>query len=1143
MNALFVWEPNLTSKAINTFSKADGISRLNVVRGRTVTPRSSWVGITFAIALVLMYFSGTATAQGLGTVVGTVTDGTGAVVPNATVKVVNEGTQTSRDVQTNAQGYYVIPSLDPTVYTLTIDAKGFDSYKRTGVTLLADQSLTVSATLTVGGTTQTITVESNPVEVNTSTSVLSQVVEQKRIVDLPLNGRNAVSLALLVPGATVGSNSSIDQGVTKTFPAAITISFNGSRSNQTSFNMDGSSNNDTYTNVNMPFPFPDALQEFSVQSSNYSARYGGNSGGVINAITKSGNNGIHGDAFEFVRNAVFNARNYFAPVRDQLKRNQFGGTIGGPVVLPHLYNGKDKTFFFFGYQQTQIRNIQNGNQAYVPTAAELNGDFSALLSASNPNNPFGKAYQIVNPTTKAPYVNNQIPATQYDPAAVAFTKYLPLASADPGTGRVVYSIPLNQSFNEYIGRVDHAITSKDHLVARYYIDKFNNGQFLAPGNYLDEVSPTQTYAHNAILSETHIFSANLLNDLRLSFNRVTSNTGPPANQINYNALGVNIYQPPGTPFLGTITVSGYFATSGTNLPLYIYRDNFDLSDDVTYVHGRHSMVFGFAGVRGQVLLRDQFQAAGNFGFTTDSTNNALSGFLLGSIRTFAQGAGETKDNVDHVVSLYAQDDFHATSRLTINMGLRWEPYQPWVETKGRVEQFSAANYASGVRSTQFPKAPAGLLFPGDAGFPYNGVKASYNVFAPRLGFALDVFGNGKTSIRGAFGSFHDSQQAGIANNRFVDVTPFSPQISVTTPAGPFSNPYLGLVNPFPAPAVPPSSTAFPSPILVETYNPANGGKLPVPTTYNFNLSVERQFAGGWLARATYVGALSRHVYEGVEVNPAVYTPGSTLSTDNRRAFVGFGNISQVTDDAVGNYNALQITAQRRLKSLTVLGNYTYSKSLDDVPYNQTNTNASTSNNSPLPSTSPLRHAFDYGPSDYDRRHIAVLSYVYDFPALTGRSFLLHEFVGGWQTTGILRYVAGIPFTVLAGSDRSQTGLNTDRAQVQPGVSRYASTGCVTFPCIGYLNQSAYAVPVIGTSGNLGKDSLVGPSAVNWDVGLLKNIPLGSDRYRLQFHAEFFNVINKTNLNNPIATISSAGFGTITSSTDPRIGQLALKLNF
>jgi hypothetical protein len=706
----------------------------------------------FAILACITFFGlftapPAARAQGLGTIVGTVTDTTGAVIPGAQVKAVNAGTGISRSVISNSQGYFVIPSLNPAQYDVSIEAPGFAPLSKSDVTLLADQSLTLNSSLSPPGQSQTVDVSAQELAVNTSTSNLSQVIEQKRIVDLPLNGRNAVSLALLVPGASIGSSSSIDQGVTKTFPAAITISFNGSRANQTSYNLDGVNNNDIYTNVNMPFPFPDALQEFSVQTSNYAARYGGNSGAVVNAITKSGTDEVHGDLFEFVRNAVFNARNYFAPVRDQLKRNQFGGTIGGPVVIPKLYKGKGRTFFFFGYQQTQIRNVQNGNVAYVPTAAELRGDFSALLSASNSNNPFGKAYQIVDPKTKAPYVNNQIPVGSFDPAAVAFTKYLPLATADPGTGRVVYSIPLSQSFNEYMARLDQTLSAKDRLIARYYINRFNNNPFLNPTDYLSLVGATQSYAHNALLSETHIFSANLLNEFRVAFSRITSNSGPPTNSINYNTLGVNIYQPAGQPFLGTINVSGYFATSSTNYPFKIYRDNYNLADDVTFVRGRHSMVFGAAALRGQVLLRDAFQAGGNFGFTSDSTNNALAGYLLGSIRTFAQGAGETKDNLDHVVSAYAQDNYHVTQRLTLNLGLRWEPYIPWQETKGRVEQFRPQNYYAGIHSQVFPNAPAGLLFPGDPGMPSNGVRGSYVVFAPRIGFALDVTGDGKTSIQ------------------------------------------------------------------------------------------------------------------------------------------------------------------------------------------------------------------------------------------------------------------------------------------------------------------------------------------------------------------------------------------------------------
>ncbi|ADW71107.1 carboxypeptidase-like regulatory domain-containing protein [Granulicella tundricola] len=1106
--------------------------------------KSKGYRLLFALAIIAtLFISGRASAQGFGTIVGTITDSTGAVIPNANIKVVNEGTKLTREVKANDQGYYVIPSLDPSVYTVTIEAPGFSSYKQNNVTLLADQSLTISAPLTIGGEAQTVSVESNAVQVNTSTSVLNQVVEQKRIVDLPLNGRNAVSLALLVPGATVGSNSGIDQGITKTFPSAITLSFNGSRSNQSSYNLDGVSNNDTYTNVNMPFPFPDALQEFSVQTANYSTRYGGSAGAVINAITKSGNNGFHGDAFEFVRNAVFNARNYFATTRDQLKRNQFGGTIGGPIMIPHLYDGRDKTFFFFGYQQTEVRNIVNGNQAFVPTAAELNGDFSAYLSATNPANPLGKAYQLVNPITKAPYVNNQIPVASFDKSAVALTKYLPLAGADQ-SGRVLYGLPSKQSFHEYMGRIDHSIGSKDRISARYYLNKFNNGSFLDQTNYLSEVSPTQSYAHNAIVSDTHIFTPNILNDLRLSYTRVTTNTGPPAGSVNYNDLGVNIYQPAGTKFLGQVTVTGYFGTTGTNLPLKIYRDNYNLADDFTVIHGRHSIVFGVAAVRGTVLLRDAFQAAGNFGFTADSTNNALAGFLLGNVRTFVQAAGETKDNRDHPIAVYAQDDFHATRRLTLNMGLRWEPYLPWVETKGRVEQFRPDNYAAGIRSTVFPNAPAGLIFPGDAGMPYNGVNPSWNVFAPRFGFAYDVFGNGKTAIRGAIGSFHDSQQVGIGNNRFVDVTPFSPTVSLTTPAGPFSNPYLGITNPFPASPVPSANTAFTAPVLVVTYNPANNSKLFVPTTYDFNLTVEQQLKGGFLGRISYVGSLARHVYESVELNPAIYTPGSTLGTDARRGYKGFGSIAEVNDDAVSNYNGVQLSIQRRFEHLTVLANYTFSKSLDDIPYLQSNTNASASNNSALPYGTINRHAFDYGSSDFDRRHIGVLSYVYDLPGASLHNALLKEAIGGWQTTGILRLQSGTPFTVIAGSDRSQTGLNSDRATVVPGVPQYSKTGCtIASACVGYLNQAAFAIPALGSAGNLGKNSLFGPGAINWDVGLLKNIPLGSDRFRLQFHAEFFNVINKTNLNNPVASIATAGFGTVTSSTDPRIGQLALKLNF
>ena len=1002
--------------------------------------------------------------------------------------------------------------------------------------------------MTIGQATETVSIQADVLQVDTSTSTIAQVVEEKRIVDLPLNGRNPVSLALLVPGTVQAPANGADQGQYKTIPSAITVSANGSRANQTGFNLDGSSNNDIYTNVNQPFPFPDALQEFSVQTANYTARYGGNSGAVVNAISKSGTNSVHGDLFEFNRNAVFNARNHFATVRDQLKRNQFGGVIGAPIW-------RDRTFIFGGYQQTQIRNIQNGVTALVPTPAEMNGDFSAIPTP------------LFNPTTKVPYVRNQIPKSTFDPAAVLFaTNYLPTPTTP--NGQITYGLPLSQSFNEYIVRGDQVISSKDRFFARYYLDKYNNNPFLNPANYLTTVSATQIYSHNAILGETHVFSSTLLNNVRLSFSRVTTNAGPPPNSISAADLGIPVYQPPQfAKALDGMNVTGYFSTSSFP-PSIMNRTAYTLSDDINLTRGRHNLAFGGSIVRGQVLLRDAYLYGGVFGFTADNTGNALSSFLLGSMRTFQQGAGEFKDNRNLYYTLYAQDDFRASHRLTLNLGIRYEPFIPTYEVNGRVEQFRASNYAAGIVSTQFPNAPAGLLFPGDPGMPKYGVTASYLNFSPRVGFALDPKGDGRTSVRGGFGMFFDSMQVGIENNRFVDVSPFSTQVSITTPTGPLSNPYLGITNPFPPPPVPlPSFQFIPTPILVVTYDPKDNSRMQAPVTYNYNLTVEHQFTHGFLGRLAYVGAVSHHQTETVELDPAVYYPGNTLSTDQRRIYNGLplgtvptaanartllGSVGQGTQDVDSNYNSLQITAQRRANHLTLLANYTYSKALDDVPNGQGNAGVAAQSLSTLPSTNPLRHQFDYGRSDFDHRHIATISYVIDLPSFANQNLFVREAAGGWQLTGIVRAQSGLGFTTTAGADRSQTGLNSDRAMLNPGANAFGGNPCstTTTTCVNYLNPASFVTVYtatsfpLGTYGNTSKNAFNGPGLVGWDVGALKNFALTpGERIRLQFHAEFFNVLNHTNLNNPTTAANSANFGKILGSGDPRIGQLALKLIF
>jgi len=1102
-------------------------------------------------------------AQGFGTVVGTVTDSSGDVVRGAKVTVTDEGTQVVRSVLSNDQGYYVIPALHPSKYDLAATAPGFAAYSQKAITLLADQSLTVDVHLSIGQVTQTVSVQANSVQVDTSTSTLSQVVEERRIVDLPLNGRNAVSLALLVPGTVQAPADGSDQGQYKTVPSAITVSANGSRANQTGFNLDGSSNNDIYTNVNQPFPFPDALQEFSVQTSNYSARYGGNSGAVVNAISKSGTNQFHGDLFEFDRNAVFNGANYFGyqkgiKTRDQLKRNQFGGVIGGPIY-------RDHTFFFFGYQETEIRNIANGSSATVATPAQMNGDFSALCKTFNSSGICTSGTQLYHPNQPSnPYPNNKIDPTTYDSAAVKFaTQYLPVSAS----GTISYGLPLSQSFHEYTARGDQNLGSADHLFARYYLDKYNNNPFLTSTNYLTTVSSAQIYSHNAIIGETHTFSSNLLNDVRLSFMRVTTNSGPPSNSISAADLGIPVYQP--TQFkkaLDGMNVSGYFNISSFP-PSIMNRTAYTLDDDLSWTRGRHSLSFGGSIMRGQVLLRDAYLYGGVFSFTADNTGNALSSFLLGSMRTFQQGAGEFKDNRDWYYTAYAQDDFHATHKLTLNLGLRYEPFIPWYEVMGRVEQFRVQNYTNNVVSTKFPNAPAGLLFPGDPGMPKYGVTASYFNFSPRVGFAYDVFGDGRTSVRGGAGIFFDSMQVGIENNRFVDISPFSTQVAVTTPAGPLSNPYQGMTNPFPPPLRPSPSFVFPKPVLVVTYDPSNNSRMEAPVTYNYNLTVEHQFARDFLGRVAYVGSQSRHQTETAELDPAVYYPGSTLSTDQRRRFNGlplgtvptpqnastlFGSIGQGTQDLISNFNSLQLTVQRRVQNLTLLANYTYSKALDDVPNGQGNAGVAAQSLSPLPVTNPLRHRFDYGRSDFDHAHIATVSYVWNLPSLSRSNALERETIGGWQLTGIIRRQSGQGFTVTAGADRSQTGLNTDRGMLNAGASPYGGTPCagLSVVCHNYLNPTSFVTAYtatsfpLGTYGNTGKNAFNGPAYMDWDMGALKNFSLmPEDRLTLQFHAEFFNVFNHTNFNNPTAAANNTNFGRILSAQDPRIGQLALKLVF
>src|SRR6266705_1133709 len=956
-------------------------------------------------------------AQGLGSIVGRVSDPSGASVASAKIIATQEGTGFSRTALTDAEGLYVIPSLQPAKYVLSVEARGFSTSKNSGIELLADQTLTVNFSLKLGMTTEVVTVTGNELQVDTATSTIAQVVEQQRLVELPLEGRNAAQLTLLAGGAVNSPGGGADQGFTKTFPGAVTISANGSRQNQVSYQLDGGNHVDEYTNVNQPFPFPDALQEFSVQTSNYSAEYGQNAGAVVNVITRSGANRFHGDVFEFVRNAVFNARGFFAPFtlpngqptkdkgRDQIKRNQFGGTVGGPII-------HDKTFFFAGYQGTRFRNIGNASRSTLPST-------NFAPNAIPASGPVTSSTTCTSGTTSSPcdietYLNTGGPGGgpgTIDPVSLNILKGLPLTASRT----VIFLRPQDDNYDEVIGKADHSFGRSDQVAVRYDYNRFHRDAVFVPANFLTYANGATIPAQNALIHETHLFKPNLINGFRFGYSREAAQRGPASTVPSVKTLGSNIpFQPP-TNAIQQIRVNNGFSF-GDNPNASFVRNNFTWSDDVSWVVAKHDLRFGGVIERSRVDLNNLFFQPAEFSFCTLAPGqtptpplfqNFLAGILCDytSNVAFRQGAGEFKNNRGLFSGVYFQDNYKVNRRLAVNFGLRYEPALPWREIKGRVEQFRLSGLMAGVHSTQFPNAPAGVYFPGDPGVPENGVEASLKNFAPRAGFALDQFGDGKTSLRGGAGIFYDTRIPGIINNRFVDVTPFSPQLILSSAAtagsagrpGTFSDPLCTqsgtsskvpggcapAANLFPAPFPPPSNATFAPNLLVVSWDPAHS--YQAPTLYNWNLAIERQLPSSVLVRAAYVGSHGSHLKETIAFN--VSPVGSVTLSPRLNAIAGtnvFGTTNngptQDAQDINSFYHSLQLSAEKRMShGLTILGNYTWSKSIDDLPNGGGVADVGADTVSPRPWDDPLRHQFDRGPSDFDHTHRFVASYVWQLP--------------------------------------------------------------------------------------------------------------------------------------------------------------------
>ncbi len=683
---------------------------------------------------------------------GTVTDPSGAIVPSATVQLINTATQGTKEITSDTQGRFLFNFLPPGTYDLNVSAKGFNRYHQTGITLDVNAPGTVNVHLAVQSTSQEMTVNANAEMVDTESGTLHQIVGQQYAENLPLNGRNAATLVYMAPGTVPGKGA--DTGTYASTSNSIAISVNGTYGDQVSYKLDGATHEDLITNVNATFPNPDALAEFSVQTNNFDARYGGAGGAIVNIVTKSGSNEIHGSLFEYVRNGDLNARNFFAAQQDALKRNQFGGTIGGPIL-------KNKLFYFASYQGTTINNVTYGNTAFVPTAAERQGNFSGMKTITNPAT--GKAFQ-----------GNLIQANLINPLSANILPKIP-TSANP-TGLLLYSQPSATRNHEGLGKVDYTLGRHQISVSTFFVNYTNPGWNGNDTLLNYSLGQRQTTSEGKI-SDTFSIRPNLVNSFvvdGLVLNSIQTRTAP----FSIFDFGNPNVAEPAPQFLETgISVTGFpgWGSGSPQPPGKWLREDLEASELLNYVHGTHSLSIG-AEFDPYIRFDSQtgYQEEPLYSFTGSFSGNALADFLLGDVSTFTQTAGKAKYTRGQQYSAFVQDEWKVRSKLSLSLGLRWEPFLPYTDPDAN----QVGGYIPGAHSTRFPNAPPGLIFAGDPGFPTGGMHDNLGNLAPRIGVSYSIrSGPHSTVLRGGVGMFFIQPFMKLYNN-FVQNAPFSPSVQL-----------------------------------------------------------------------------------------------------------------------------------------------------------------------------------------------------------------------------------------------------------------------------------------------------------------------------------------------------------------------------
>ena len=1059
---------------------------------------------------------------------GVVRDQTGAAIPKAQVTITKTDTGVARTVTTDNEGQYVAPNLPIGPCRIEVAASGFKTFVRSGIILEVGKTVEVDVAMQVGETADSVRVTASAEMVETRENTISQVIDGRRIVDLPLNGRQPTQLILL-SGAAVTAPAG-DLAGSKNYFSSTTISVAGGQGQGLNYLLDGAEHIDSFSNVNLPLPFPDALQEFSVQTSSVPARYGQHPGGVINSVTKSGTNRFHGDAFEFLRNGAVNARNFFAATPDSLKRNQFGGTVGGRII-------RDKLFFFGGYQGTRNRSNPPTTTSFVPTQAVLNGDFSTIDSGACVSG--GKGKTLIDPLTRNPFAGNQIPISRFNQQSLNLLKYVPLSS-DP-CGKIIYAVPTTGDENQWIGRVDWAQSAKNSVFVRFYETGYGN-----PGVYLDNNILTTNRAGNleragsATLGDTYTFSGMTLNSFHLSATRRQDDRGTAAGVPTLGSLGVNAYSPLTVGMI--LTVNNYFSAGcGTCLNSYFDVDSYQLADDVDIIRGKHQLAFGvdYFSKRLNVLIGQQID--GVPGFTGVFTGDALADFMIGALDSWRQDQNVPTSDRQNVFSLYWQDSIRLSRRLTVNAGLRWAPFLSAWDKFHRNNIFKPDAFASGIQSQVFTNAPPGVFFYGDPGVPSGFVNSKLNVWDPRMGIAWDPDGKGVQSIRIGGAIVHETQQLYGSGGPAL---PYTASITFNGPAGGFTNPYGGYPggNPFPLPSPPPKNIIFPSGV---SYSATSGDQNVLPTyVAQWNVSYQREFPGQWLFTASYLGNKTSHMWITSQINPSIYisgtcgnspcsTSGNTnqrrlLSIENPTAGAYFGSVTVQDMGANANYNAALFSIQHRFaNNFTLLSNYTNSHCIDDWDYLGPTNGTSYQD--------PYNRAGNRGSCGFDHRHLFTTSLVAVTPARG--SGWMRRISSDWKLAPIISARTGDPLTITTGTDNSLSGQGNDRPNVVM-TNPYAANRGIAL----WLNRAAFVANPLGTFGNAGRDIVIGPGNFQLDASLSRTF-VAREWMQLEMRFEAFNILNHANFNDPGTSISSSTFGKILGAADPRILQFAMKIYY